>query len=101
VQITCVVAVVVGCDTSSKGGVATSGETVTPPKPTGSTCTPNFTAYQPGATGCSADHTVCWEDEDGPACHGGAIMIPCGESGERCGKTFHCDCGDAGPEPSE
>ena len=28
------------------------------PSPAASTCTPHFTPYQPGADGCSANHTV-------------------------------------------
>jgi len=75
-------------ETSDETIDETSGET---------TCTPGFTPYTPQAGHCSADHTICRKDANGrQLCHGGAIFIRCGETGERCGKRYYCDCGDAG-----
>jgi hypothetical protein len=57
------------------------------------TCSFHFTPYTKEAGHCSADHTVCRKGPDGdPLCHGGAIVIRCGETGERCGKTLRCEC---------
>jgi len=71
------------------------------PAPLVSSCTPGFTPYNPARGHCSAHHTVCSPSDGGVSrCHGGAIIIECGQCGERCGKSFCCECPDSVPASS-
>jgi hypothetical protein len=86
------------CDSTTKVTPTSASASA---KPSGDSCTPHFTPYTPEAGSCSADHTICSETPRGKRCHGGAIIIPCGESGERCGKTFFCDCRKPGAKKKQ